>query len=89
MRDFYDIYVLTSTRKIDADIFRAALGKTAAKRKTADQMAEADITIERVATSGEMSNQWIRYQKKFSYAADITWEAAINALRKIATVNSE
>ncbi|MDR0648135.1 MAG: nucleotidyl transferase AbiEii/AbiGii toxin family protein [Synergistaceae bacterium] len=89
MRDFYDIYVLTSTQKIDSGIFRAALEKTVAKRKTVDQMAEAGITIERVAASVEMSGQWNRYQKKFSYAADITWEVAIDALRKLATVNSE
>jgi predicted nucleotidyltransferase component of viral defense system len=89
MRDFYDIYVLTSTQKIDTDTFRAALEKTADNRKTADQIAEAGITIERVAISGVMSGLWSRYQKKFSYAADITWEATINALRKLATMNAE
>jgi len=89
MRDFYDIYVLTSTQKIDAGIFRAALEKTAAKRKTADQIAEAGAIIERIAASRELSGLWSRYQKKYSYAADITWEAVINALHKLATMNAE
>jgi predicted nucleotidyltransferase component of viral defense system len=89
MRDFYDAYVLTSTQKIDPDIFRAAFEKTADKRKTADQIAEAGIIIERVAASQVMSGLWSRYQKKFSFAAEVTWEAAINALRKLAAVNAE
>jgi predicted nucleotidyltransferase component of viral defense system len=89
MRDFYDIYVLTSMQKIDVDIFRAALEKTTAKRKTADQIATTANTIERVAASQELSGLWSRYQKKFSYASDIDWKMAIDALRKLAAVNSE
>jgi predicted nucleotidyltransferase component of viral defense system len=81
MRDFYDIYVLTSTQKTDSGIFRAALEKTTGKRKTADQIATADNTIERVAASQEMSNLWSRYRKKFSYAADVDWKMAIDSLR--------
>jgi predicted nucleotidyltransferase component of viral defense system len=83
MRDFYDVYVLTRAQTIDADIFWAALEKTVAKRKTADQITEAGITIERVAASGVMSGLWSRYQKKFSYAADITWEMSIDSLRSL------
>jgi len=89
MRDFYDIYVLTSTQRIDTAVFRAALDKTATKRKTTDQMTEAGIIIDRLASSQIMSNLWSRYQNNYSYASGVTWDEAISALRKLASTNTE
>jgi predicted nucleotidyltransferase component of viral defense system len=87
MRDFYDIYVLTSTQKIDAAIFRAALEKTTAKRKTTEQISEADTIIARIAASKILTDLWSRYQKNYSYATDVTWEMAIRSLRNLASMN--
>jgi len=89
MRDFYDVYVLTSTQKIDADIFRVALEKITAKRKTTDQIAETGIIIGQVATNQVMSDLWSRYQKNYNYASDVTWEMALNALRNLSSSNVE
>jgi len=75
--------VLTRAQTIDADIFWAALEKTVAKRKTADPITEDGITIERVVANEVTSGLWSRYQKKFSYAADITWETSIDPLRSL------
>ena len=33
-----------------------------------------------IATSTIMVDLWKRYQKKYSYAGDITWQMAIDAL---------
>ncbi|MDR1831769.1 MAG: nucleotidyl transferase AbiEii/AbiGii toxin family protein [Fusobacteriaceae bacterium] len=83
MRDFYDIYVLTGTQKIDADTFRMALVNTSKKRGTFTQMADASTSIQRIATSQVLIDLWNRYQKNYSYAADLSWEMAVNSLRKL------
>ena len=81
MRDFYDIYILTVTQSLDADTFRAALEKTVEKRHTVAQMVDSESVIRTIAVSGIMMDLWKRYQKKYSYAADVTWEIAMDALK--------
>ena len=85
MRDFYDIYILTTTHSYDANIFKAALDKTAEKRHTAQQMSEgiAD-TITVILENEIMADLWQRYQKKYFYAADISWAMVISAVKVLA-----
>lgn len=84
MRDFYDIYVLTTTQVVDDTIFRAALKKTVEMRNTVKQMAALDEVVQTVTASTLMASLWQRYQKKYSYAADITWEMVTHALKDLA-----
>jgi predicted nucleotidyltransferase component of viral defense system len=83
MRDFYDIYVLTSAQTYDADIFRAALERTAEKRGTTAQASDAKAIVKVVASDPVMRDLWKRYQKKFDYASDIDWDVAIHAVKKL------
>ena len=83
MRDFYDIYILTTTQNFDADVFKVALKKTAEKRGTSVQMADSESIIQTVATSQILIDLWQRYQKKFSYAADVSWEMVTLALKNL------
>ncbi|MDR0569949.1 MAG: nucleotidyl transferase AbiEii/AbiGii toxin family protein [Clostridiales Family XIII bacterium] len=83
MRDFYDIYILTTTKEINKEIFLKALEKTAQRRKTSDQMVDVGVIIDRIETSGILVDLWHRYQKKYSYAADISWEMVVRALHGI------
>lgn len=81
MRDFYDIYILTTTQQFNSDTFRAALQKTVEKRGTSKQMGDMADAIQTVAESPIMLDLWQRYQKKYSYAADVTWEMAVGAVK--------
>ncbi len=83
MRDFYDIYILTATQNIDADTFREALVKTAMKRHTSEQMKDAAGVIETISNSSIITHLWERYQKKYSYAIDVSWEMVIYALKNL------
>ena len=84
MRDFYDIYILTTTQDISTDIFREALKKTVEKRHTAQQMSDITGVINNIAANDVMTDLWSRYQKKYSYAAGITWEMVITAVEWLA-----
>ncbi len=84
MRDFYDIYILTTTQQFNSDTFRAALQKTVKKRGTSEQMGDMTDVIQTVADNPIMLDLWQRYQKKYSYAADVTWEMAVGAVKGLA-----
>ena len=84
MRDFYDIYILTTTQTFDADIFKAALNKTLLKRGTAERMSDITKTIQMIEKSSVMFDLWQRYRQKYTYAAGITWEMVIEAVRVLA-----
>lgn len=84
MRDFYDIYILTASHPFDPEIFRTALQNTAERRGTTAQMTEMDKIIHTVADSPQMSGLWRRYQSKYSYATNVTWEMAAAAIVKLA-----
>ncbi len=84
MRDFYDIYILTTMQQFNSDTFRAALQKTVEKRGTSEQMGDMTDAIQTVANSPIMLDLWQRYQKKYSYAADVTWKMALGAVNGLA-----
>ena len=86
MRDFYDIYILTTTQDINKEIFSEALKKTVEKRHTIQQLSDINGVINNIFANAVMIDLWSRYQKKYSYATDITWEMAINAVKWLADI---
>ena len=84
MRDFYDIFILTTTQNFDPEIFKAALKKTVEKRGTTEQMSDIENVIKTITDSPILIDLWQRYQKKFTYAADVSWGMTIDALNKLA-----
>jgi len=86
MRDFYDIYILTTTQGYNEDLLRESIKNTIKRRKTETQMADAENVIEKVALNADMGVLWQRYRKKYSYAKDIEWEKVIFVLKKLATI---
>lgn len=92
MRDFYDIYILTTlqAKNIDKTVFAEAFRKTVKKRGTY-YLLENDITqtIKMIKSSKIMQNLWIRYQKKFSYAEDIEWNTVMDSITNISIQESK
>jgi hypothetical protein len=84
MRDFYDVYILTTTQPFDTETFKAALKKTVEKRGTSMQMRDVSEIIAMIQASPVMIDLWERYRKKYSYVNDVTWEMAMGALKALA-----
>ena len=71
----YDLHLLSQLRDqsiIPADL-RAALIATARKRGTEKYLADAPAAFDEVEADPNMEKLWQAYQKKFSYAADLSW----------------
>ena len=86
MRDFYDVYVLWNTRRSDISlpVLKEAFERTVRKRES-NFLLRGGIREGAEALSGskEMRELWTRYQKKYSYADDITWEDAVGAAKEL------
>lgn len=86
MRDFYDMHVLSTIQAFEEDVFVAALQKTAANRKTRNQIAKAAEVVSLIEKSPEMQELWNRYQQRYSYAADVSWVDVVATLRVLAVL---
>ena len=57
------------------------------KRGTIGQMEDIAGVIRMVADSSIMIDLWQRYQKKYQYAAEVSWNMAIGAVERLAQNN--
>ena len=76
MRDFYDIYILLKVQghNIDRDLLTEAVTATCGKRGSINVLADGEVILEEIFSSNILYNHWLRYQKKYSYADDISWD---------------
>ena len=82
-RDYYDIYILGTTQKYDKKLFREALAATAVHRGSTENIAETKEIITLISSSEELQDMWSKYQKKFAYARDTTYEQIMKVLEKL------
>lgn len=72
-RDYYDIYILSTTQEYDKKLFLEALQATAAHRGSAGNIADMQTIVALLSGSDELKEMWGKYQKRFSYAKDISF----------------
>ena len=85
MRDFYDLHILSrlyGQSIIVADL-RAALTATADRRGTNKYLSDAPAVFNEIEVGPAMEKLWLAYQKKFSYAAGISWHTVMDSVRSI------
>jgi predicted nucleotidyltransferase component of viral defense system len=83
IRDYYDVYILTTTKTIQKEVLYDALRATSIHRGTWDNIQEIGKIMETIETDSGLRDLWTRYQRKFLYAKDITFESLIAALKKL------
>jgi predicted nucleotidyltransferase component of viral defense system len=85
-RDFYDIYILSTTQDFDAKLLSEAVAATAEHRGTTEQVADTLGLIRIISESRELQAMWSKYQKQFSYAQDIGWGEIMQAVKNVCPV---
>ena len=85
MRDFYDIHILLKLygNTLDANVLGKAFQATAKKRGTEKYMSNAVEVFDEIQNDSNMLKLWISYQKKFSYAEDISWDTVMSAVKEL------
>ena len=79
-RDFYDVYILATTQRYNRNVFKEALKATAIHRGSLEMIADVNGILQQISASEELKNMWVKYQKKFTYAGDISYEMIIEVL---------
>jgi len=76
MRDYYDIHILIKLygNTLNGKVLGEALLATAKKRETEYHLNDAQEIFDEIQNDSNMQKLWKSYQKKFSYASDISWE---------------
>lgn len=82
-RDYYDIYILGTTQKYDKNLFKEALVATAVHRGSLENIENTKIIITLISDSMELHNMWSKYQNKFSYAKNITYEQTVEVIEQL------
>ncbi|MBA1336115.1 MAG: hypothetical protein HPY66_2074 [Firmicutes bacterium] len=86
MRDYYDVYILTTLREQDInwDLFSEAFKNTAERRGSYTRLLETGHdNMWEIEQSQVLAELWSRYQQKNSYAADLTWMQVIASTRML------
>jgi predicted nucleotidyltransferase component of viral defense system len=86
MRDFYDLFVLRDMQTYDPAVLKNAFANTVEKRSSSVVVQSMDLILDEVENSPEMMALWSGYQRKFEYAADITWNEIMRAVRGLCDI---
>lgn len=85
MRDFYDIRTLLSIyeEEIDENVLKDAFEATCKKRETENLKVEGPQIITAIKKDAQLHNLWKSYQKKYPYAADISYEDIMESTKNL------
>lgn len=84
-RDRYDLFTLYKLRKeeINLEVLKNALENTAEKRKSKDAIYNWEEQVRGIEISDYQKELWIRYQRQFKYAKDISFDNSVQVIREI------
>ena len=82
-RDYYDVYILSTTQQYDRLLFEEALAATADYRGSTNSIMDRAGIMERISKSEDLQGMWEKYRKRFAYAENIGYEDIIRALNDL------
>ena len=84
-RDYYDIYILEKFQKqnIDNEILKEAIENTFKERNTEYYLEKIEKQIQDIENSNDLKKIWENYKNKFLYAADISYQDVMDAIKEI------
>lgn len=86
-RDRYDLFTLYHIRKdeINFDVLREALANTVEKRGSKEAIDIWESQLNSIETDEYQKQLWIRYQRQFKYAQDISFEKSVQIVKELMT----
>lgn len=81
-RDYYDVYILGTTQEYDKKIYKEALKATAQHRGSSEQISDTEGILKQISESDDLKKMWRKYQKKFAYVSDISYEDVLEVLKE-------
>ena len=83
-RDFYDVYILTKIIPFNKATLKQVLLATAEHSHTREIIEkESQNRLAVIESNAELQMQWKKYQTKFKYAKNISFEDTVRAVRDL------
>ena len=83
-RDFYDVYVLSADlTRINTKDLKTALQRTCEHRGSEKILSQIPDLIAAIKNSENLKDLWQKYTKKMPYAADVSFEQAVESIEKL------
>ena len=82
-RDYYDVFILGTTQEYDKETFLEALEATAKHRGSVESISDVGGILKQISENIELREMWGKYQKKFTYANDISYDDVLGVLKGI------
>lgn len=82
-RDFYDIHKIVTAKMFRPEILRNAIRATFQNRNSTDLIPKREEIVNRIHASAFIRDQWMRYQKQFTYAKSITLETVLGSVTSL------
>ena len=83
LKDYYDVYILSTNQKYLPSVFKDAFLETVGHRKTNSIIDNANEILSLVSNSSSLRKEWRKYQNKYEYAKDISYEKIISVLTNL------
>ena len=89
MRDYYDVYEIVHSSKVDIDkeVLAEAFFATCVKRKTVFSLSQIEKTIKSISEDDNLSKLWELYQKNNFYVGDMAWQPVCDRVCKYIAEN--
>ena len=82
-RDFYDVFILSTTQIYDVSLLREAFTATALHRGTTEQISDITSVLKTIEESIDLRGMWEKYRREYTYAVDITYEQVFQTLKAV------
>ncbi len=82
-KDFYDVYILFTTKNYDKELFKKALISTATHRNSLHLISDIKEITSQLKSSSDLEKMWTKYKNKFNYAKDIEYSEIISVIENI------
>lgn len=79
-RDFYDVYILTQSCKLDYTILKQAIHATAKHRNSEDNIRRWREIVPQLSSNSRLQHHWAKYQRSFPYAHSVEYSRLMEAL---------
>ena len=86
MRDFYDIYVISSQKSFDQDVLKNAFYATSEKRETIVQIPDFIDTISLIESDEVMKSQWQNFKNDSFFVGELSWAEVMASVRNLAEI---
>ncbi len=84
MRDFYDIFLLSSMHDYSIEVLNEAIIKTSEKRQTIDILKDYNQILVDVRDSETMQKAWDNFKRQSFFVEDTNWDEVIDSCINLA-----